>query len=387
MNVVQICPSPFPLIGGPARNYFQFQTAVASRTVCFVRPGEGVMSECTVKTSAVLKVSAIPILWRFYYVFPWRRRIGVKLIESCDCVIVHAFFRYPAIWAAKYCRRLGIPYFVVLHGAADPWVFKKRALIKRVWMVLFGESYLRNATGVICASNREYQKAARYIRPEQARIIYWACDSVKTETKNVMFMRAAIRRKYLIEPEDKVLIYFGRLDSMKRPVETVQMCAKSGIRSLRLLVMGPDGDVTAAKLKRIAKKMNWDGLRIVGPVFDRGKYTILSAADGYISLSYRENYNFSAAEAMSCGLPVILSPGNDLGWEFFEKDCGWQLQTDEPKEIIARLHDFVGTSHDKLREMGARGRSWVEENLSFAKFSDSMQKMVEQAVSPRLKKS
>ena len=226
MKIVQICPSPFPLTGGPAKNYFQFQKALGSSTVCFIRPGEGDMADCTVKATALVKVSRGPLFWRYYYSFPWARRAGEELVSSAECVIIHSFFQFPAVWASRLCARLKIPYVVVLHGAADPWVFKKHGLLKSMWMRLYGDRYLSNASAILCACFTEYKKVSSRVRPEQAKIVHWACEPI--DTQPLLARRAGIRKQLLIRDDDRVLVYFGRLDSMKRPEETVRMCQRLG---------------------------------------------------------------------------------------------------------------------------------------------------------------
>ena len=64
---------------------------------------------------------------------------------------------------------------------------------------------------------------------------------------------------------------------------------------------------------------------MIGPVYGDSKYHYLFASDAYVSLSQRENFNHTAAESLSAGLPVILSPGNDLAGEIRDEGCSWSL--------------------------------------------------------------
>src|SRR4029077_19651655 len=42
-----------------------------------------------------------------------------------DAVIVHGIWQYQSRAAHAACRRVGVPYFIFVHGALDPW-FKER---------------------------------------------------------------------------------------------------------------------------------------------------------------------------------------------------------------------------------------------------------------------
>ena len=144
------------------------------------------------------------------------------------------------------------------------------------------------------------------------------------------------------------------------------------------MVIGPDGDVSAVRLRRLARALRWDGLRLLGPIYGPEKFDYLCAADCYISLSYRENYNFTAAEAMACGLPVILSRGNDLGWEFSELGCGWQLKSESNEERSAVVREFMTVSGEALREMGERAQNWVSKELAYTTFSKKLLNFIEE---------
>ena len=48
---------------------------------------------------------------------------------------------------------------------------------------------------------------------------------------------------------------------MKRPLETVRLLAGFGFERLKLLVVGPDGNVTRSQLQAEADAAGWSGLR------------------------------------------------------------------------------------------------------------------------------
>jgi glycosyltransferase involved in cell wall biosynthesis len=195
--------------------------------------------------------------------------------------------------------------------------------------------------------------------------------------------RERLRRNLGIAATDRVLIFFGRLDSMKRPIETVRLLAGIKDPRLKLVVVGPDGDVSGKQLMRIAARKRWDGLRVVGPCFGDAKYDYLRMADAYISLSHRENFNFTAAEAMMCGLPPILSEGNDLGWEFAAEGFSWQLRTMDPVEAESAVRSFLLTPGERLDAMGRAAANWVTAHLNPSIFHKKLSAIVKECVNGR----
>jgi glycosyltransferase involved in cell wall biosynthesis len=163
---------------------------------------------------------------------------------------------------------------------------------------------------------------------------------------------------------------------MKRPLETLRLVASMGAPNLKLLVIGPDEDLTRAQLEAEARALRWNGLRLIGPVFGENKFEYLGLADAYVSLSYRENFNYTLAEAMAAGLPPILSPGNDLGWEFAGDGFSWQLKSDSVEEARRALVEFLNAPSDELTRRGAAAREWAGKNLSLGQLREQLNSLV-----------
>lgn len=114
--------------------------------------------------------------------------------------------------------------------------------------------------------------------------------------------------------------------------------------------------------------------------FGKAREEVLLGADAYISLSHRENLNHTAAEAMTGGQALILSPGNDLQYSFpCESSFGWLLGSDKEDEVIAALQSFDAASPDRIEEMGRSGKEWALEKLSFELFQQKLQALYREA--------
>jgi glycosyltransferase involved in cell wall biosynthesis len=114
----------------------------------------------------------------------------------------------------------------------------------------------------------------------------------------------------------------------------------------------------------------------MGPSFGSDKHQWFLGADAFISLSHRENFNYAAAEALSAGLPIILSPGNDLGAELAEAGVGWILHSFERAEEVNAIRQFADFPADQLTAMGAAGRRWAAAELSEEAFSTALSRLV-----------
>jgi glycosyltransferase involved in cell wall biosynthesis len=381
MRTLQICLNPFPSLGGPAKTYQQFYDAVDARALAFLAPDDGMGEEAVVPLDLVVKTLGGKKIRGYYFAPDIGRHEVLAAIASADVVFLHGLFTHPTVWVARACRQHGVPYIVILHGILDPWALKKTRLAKAIWLMLFGRKILANAAAVVCATQREAVKAAPFLdRTARTKVVNWACEI--PSVSKIVQGRAELRRRLGFSDSDRVLVYLGRLHSMKRPIETVRHIAESGIPDLKLLMIGPDDDVSGSMLESVARELNWSGLRVVGPVFGEGKFDYLRAGDGFISLSHRENFNYGLVEAMASGLAPILSPGNDLGWEFSGTGFTWQLESNDREELLRVLEEFRSLPIGQLRERGRLARDWTERNLSMRHLRQQLGDLIEVVVKP-----
>lgn len=99
--------------------------------------------------------------------------------------------------------------------------------------------------------------------------------------------------------------------------------------------------------------------------------TLLEEVDiGFISLRPEPLFRFGVSpnklfDYMLAGLPVIFAvqAGND---PVAEAGCGFSVNPGQPEEISAALSALAKMSPSVRREMGRRGRDWVEQRHGYA---------------------
>lgn len=368
-----------PSMGGMARTIELFRLALNAPVVSFTdgamldREGTAVQGAEHVRMDAG---------WRGH-LYSWApasaRRNADALLEGIDLVSCHTMFRYHVHWVRHWARRKQIPYWVVPHGCLDPYVFTYRGWQKIPWMWMIGRRHLREAAAVIFSTRREMEKAASHLSGNNGRIIYWPVTNELLPARARAEARAQWRADLRMDMGQRLLVFLGRLHSMKRPAETISCFLRAAPEHTHLVIAGPEGDCTRNGLQRLAGGNS--RIHFAGPVWDGRKDALLAAADGFISLSHRENFGHSAAEALKVGLPVILSPGNDLAGELTAVDCGWLLPDDDDSTAVAAIRAFDRADEGALAVMGAAGREWAERELSFVKFAESLRRLSAECVS------
>lgn len=371
-----ITPGLFNGFGGPLKTIKSFSDALDANIYSFC-DGIRIKNEnLDIGRSVPIPSLKSPILRQFLVPSLDSRNQLSKLLKDNIAITCHLFYRYHSLWVNRHCQKYSIPYFFVPHGILDPWVFTYRKWSKHLFWLCGGRRFLDQASTVIFATKAERDKAQDQFHLPAAEVCPWPVLPIDLSNKKTT---RHLVRKHIGIPEDaKVLIYFGRLHSMKRPLHTIQALAGVRESNLHLVILGNENDITLDDCRTTAQKLGiLNRVHLIGPVYGIKKYDYLFASDAYISLSWRENFNHAAAEALAAGLPVILSPGNDLNSEIGDANCTWTLTNDELNNAVQAIQNFYWTKSSIVKEMGLRGRSWVIKHCNFEKFSYQLNSIIE----------
>lgn len=359
--------------GGPTKTIASFQKALGASQYCFCTRDELKNNALAIPNAKAVYATRFPVLKQLRYIRGGEDREAREAVRKSRIVSCHSFYRYHIEWMNRMHEQYRTPYWFVPHGILDPWVIHRARLGKTLFWKYIGRKFVDNASAVICSTTAEKEKALSQMELPNCEVLPWPVDEIDCSNRAVV--REEIRRDLSIPLDAKVLLYFGRLHSMKRPLDTIKAIAL-GSKQVHLMIVGNEQDVSLSDCYQAAKDCGIEKrVHLVGPVYGEKKYDYVLAADAYISMSHRENFNHTAAESLSAGLPLILSPGNDLGGEIREENCSWRLADDEVKTASSAIEAFEAIPSADLQDMGVRGQNWVSDNLSFSTFSSRLQAM------------
>jgi glycosyltransferase involved in cell wall biosynthesis len=81
-----------------------------------------------------------------------------------------------------------------------------------------------------------------------------------------------------------------------------------GGAELRLVFAGPDDGDMKQKLQRVAAELGVSArVQILGPVFNKDKWSAYRDADVFVLPSQNENFGNTAGEAVAAGTPVVVT--------------------------------------------------------------------------------
>ncbi len=382
MQVCNVCLTHDPAFGGLYRSVQDFSRALSAQVLSFDEEnGERVSVEDGVPVRR-LGCGTGWLARNCHVMSSATARQADAAAADADLLVVHSLFRGHTTWAQAWAKQHGRRYWAVPHGCLDPWGLSQRGLLKRLWLEARGRSFLAHADRIVVSSRRSLEKSLAWIpdgrSADRAVVVHWPVDLPRLDERAAA--RAAFRQQHGIPEEARLLLFVGRLHAVKRPLETVRaFCEATAAASLKhchLAILGMDGDLTQADMHAAIPPACRGRVHVIGPLAGADLAAALLAGDGFISLSFQENFGYAAAEAMAYGLPVILSPGHDLAHEMPALGgrfaCGWLLGDEADATAVAAIREFVTASDAALAAAGATGRSWVAETLTFERFRERL---------------
>jgi glycosyltransferase involved in cell wall biosynthesis len=299
--------------------------------------------------------------------------IIAKLHElKIDLVIIHSLFHIHSLIGYWFAKQKNIPYLFVPHGTLDPYVFSYRSTQKLFWMSMLGQKLIDNSSAVICSTPREAEKAAKYLQKANIEICPWGIHTPDIVETSVW--REEIRNKLNISSNQRLLIFLGRLNRVKRVVETALAFQKLKPKNWTLLLVGPPEETQV--MKDVEDICDGQTICYHPPVNSIDKWKFLAAADAFINLSYKENFGYSVAEAAFIGLPILISSGVDIYPMLQSVGAAHVISISSEYDISDGISQFLSKPLLELQNMGLKAKAYALDNFMYNSFGEKLKIIV-----------
>jgi glycosyltransferase involved in cell wall biosynthesis len=223
---------------------------------------------------------------------------------------VHIFGLYDLLGppAASACLRKNVAYVLEPIGMFRPIV--RSLWLKGLYHRWVGGAMIRGAARLIATSRQESQElVAGGVPVEKIGVRRNGVDAPEIAATPGTF-----RAQWKIAAETKVILFLGRLVAKKSPELLLEAFARwgkgPGKKTRAVLVFaGPEeNDGTRNQLETRAKELGVSEQVIyTGALFENAKWAAYRDADVFVLPSQNENFGNTAAEAIACGTPVIVT--------------------------------------------------------------------------------
>ena len=258
-----------------------------------------------------------------------------------DIVMFHSIWCVPYIKMAKMLKERNIPYAVMMHGANSLENYKKHKLKKWFANSLFFNKFMRDAATIVYLSKKEYENCVSKNINHDYDIIPNGCDIVDMD----------ITAKTPNRPLH--IIYLGRLVMHHKGLDfmlnALDILKEQNFSDAIFQFYGNENDVDIDIIKNRLKSL--DGLASYeGPAYGRKKAEVFSKADAFILTSRYEGMPMGVLEALSYGVPCILTPGTNMAEDIAEAGAGWKTELDAhsiANTIVSAVSDLSHNYYKK----------------------------------------
>lgn len=173
-------------------------------------------------------------------------------------------------------------------------------------------------------------------------------------------IRLNVRADLGIKDDEKMILYFGRIDDYKGVNELTKVFTEMDRKNWHLVICGPGEEALKKKYEGVGN------IHILGTVDTKDRCSYYSAADLFVlPNNYKkkiEAWGLTVNEAMSYGLPVIASDATGSAEDLiFPGVNGYILDSKNIEKELKFYLDKVLTDDNLRTEMGEKSRKIISE--------------------------
>lgn len=249
----------------------------------------------------------------FQCTFPFSLDNIEKPFDNPDLVVFHQIYEPKFLRISRKLRKKKIPYIIVPHGSLTDGAQKKKRIKKLIGNILLFNAFINRAQAIQCLSKIEEETTKRKVP--------------KFIGTNGMYLPNMQKQAF---HADKIkFVYIGRLDWFHKGLDILlnafQLLKQSEYQNgCELCLYGPNRQGQAEYTEKMIRDRDLEDFVSVCPaVFGEEKEKILSDADIFIQTSRFEGMPMGILQALSYGLPCVVTEGTTLGDKIREYDAGW----------------------------------------------------------------
>ena len=236
-----------------------------------------------------------------------------------DLVVFEGLYFWQFLKVAKSCRDNRIPYIIIPRCSLTNQAQRSKRIKKMVGNFLFFNRFVKKAAAIQYLTQKEY------------------LDSGDKWNKKCIIVPNGIdeksRVKELYNTDIIKGIFIGRLDIYHKGLDLlVKACSKMKEElennNCKIYVHGPGIRGSKLKLEKLIKAHHLEAvLCIKEAVFDKEKEEKLLESDFFIQTSRFEGHPMGLIEALSYGLPCLVTSGTNMADEIKKANAGWAADT------------------------------------------------------------
>lgn len=276
-----------------------------------------------------------------------------------DLIVIHGVYDYglKLIEITNHIKMHGIKYVLVPHGELSKTAQSKKAIKKSLANILVFNRIIKKATAIQYLSEKEMN------------------NSIVKSNKIVATNGVEIPNSYKdsFRKEKIVFNYIGRLEVYIKGIDIMIGAIAKGQELFRdkevvFNIYGPDIQGRLEEIKQIIVENDVSDLVVLhNEVSGQEKEQILLDTDIFIQTSRTEGMPMGILEALSYGIPCLVTRGTNLDRFIEETNSGW-VADNSVESVYQQMVNAIEES-ESLMNKSINGRNAVCEHFAWDKVS------------------
>lgn len=273
-------------------------------------------------------------------------------ISDFDIVIFHGVYIKEYLHIYRVIKKKNIPYIIIPHGSLTKQAQSTKRLKKFIANKMFFNHFISNSSRIQYLSDYEKKCSSNFLNKS------FVCGNGIEVGE---YQKKEHKSKYID------LIYVGRYSISIKGIDLmIDACAnvKSLMRknNMRLFLYGGSDD-GIDKIRQMVKEKNLEGIVFVNEaIFGAEKNNNINKCDYFIQTSRTEGQPLGLIEAMSFGMPVIVSRGTTFYDIVKDNDCGYVCST---VDEISNVLKIIPNELDKIPSFSHNSYKYAKNNFTW----------------------
>jgi glycosyltransferase involved in cell wall biosynthesis len=269
-----------------------------------------------------------------------------RRLLSNEAISAHGVYTFQNILLSVMTLFARTPFTVMPHGTLTNYQRRQHKLRKKLFGGIFDYLYLRRSVGLFLASEVEKQQLPPRFKPK-AMVVGLGIDLPLNQVSEVK-----------ADANPYVFLHMGRIAEKKKIETAIRAFAKlvkTNNRSFKFLICGKCDENYLVKLKDLIESENISNqVEFRGWVDSSAKELAFTESDCFVLASDDENFAIAVGEAMSHGLPCIVSRGVALSKVVSEFQAGVVIEKND-SDSLAYAMDIQSNADRQISRNNALG--------------------------------
>lgn len=299
---------------------------------------------------------------------PMNQRLLEK-IPNFDLVHIHAARHWHGKVASSICSQFKIPFIVSPHSFMASWMINGfgSTLLKMLYSKFIDRLIFSKSAAVHYCSEHEREASKDLVGNIPSFVITSGVEIPDIDKDKKL--RQQWRKKLNLSDSHRVLLFAGRIHPVKNLHIIIKAIAQLQNTSIKLFCVGLICDRSYfIELNKMIQELNLTkNVIFILPVRNKQLHTWYLSADAFVLPSIGEGASLSLSEAMSYGLPVIISDGVSNAENIHRAKCG-EIVPQNVESFVKVFHDFIN-ARAIFEQYAINARLYAKQNFDQSRIS------------------